>query len=96
MEGFERGYEIIKDCEDKVVKGYITSIPGKEGSPEIYDEFMPFRPRNLPEDTKVLEYENVHPPNPPSLSPTRTHPFTPLLSLPSFSSPFPCQRRLSC
>ena len=67
MEGFERGYEIIKECKEKVIKGYITSITGKEGSPQIYDEFMPFRPTNLPETTKVLEYENVLPPQPPSL-----------------------------
>jgi hypothetical protein len=63
LRGFERGYEIIKECEEHVVKGYITVVAGKEGSPEVYDEFMPFKPTNLPENIKVLEFDNVPPPN---------------------------------
>lgn len=78
--GFKRGYEIVRACESQSVKGYITTVPGKqEGAPAVYDEFMPFRPTGLPPTTTILEYDNVHPFNSPFPFPSLVSDPKPLL-----------------
>jgi len=80
LRGFRRAYEIIKECERQdSVRGYITSIPGKDDpATQVYDEFMPFKSTGLPTNTTILEYDNVHlplPPNPlPPSSPCHSFP----------------------
>jgi len=88
LRGFRRAYEIIKECERQdSVRGYITSIPGKDDpATQVYDEFMPFKSTGLPTNTTILEYDNVHLPLPPSRLPPLATPSPTLLTIPKTPS----------
>jgi hypothetical protein len=53
--------EVVTACGLPVVKGYITTHPSKQENSDdvVYDDFMPFKPTELPPSVAVLEYDTV-------------------------------------
>ena len=61
LKEFKAADVTVKACESPCVEGYIVAFPSKQITTDdpVYEEFMPFKPTNLPPSATVIGYDSV-------------------------------------